>query len=64
MFKFCSDEVAAGGFDAVDGLNLTVVSLIGSTSYGNQDRWTKHANSSSSSMGISTLASHHPLRSL
>ena len=24
MFKFCPDEVAAGRFDAVDGLNVIV----------------------------------------
>ena len=35
MFKFCTDEVAAGGYDAVDGLNLIEISAIGSTSYGN-----------------------------
>ena len=34
MFKFRPDEVAAGGYDAVDGLNVIVVSSIGSTNYG------------------------------
>ena len=36
MFKFCADEVAAGGFDAVDGLD--VIEIAGTrefTCYGN-----------------------------
>ena len=37
MFKFCADEVAAGGYDAVDGLNVIGVACTrGFTCYENQ----------------------------
>ena len=64
MFEFRADEVAAGGFDAVDGLNVIGVVCTRVYVLWELTSFTGNANSSSSLMGISTLASHHPLRSL